>query len=77
MTTEPIPASIVMAICTVQAGMDAVKRDQRNQHGGYQFASTDAIYAELTRRLAGAGLVIMCLEDEPPRIERVALIPTF
>lgn len=68
---QDIHGSIVKAVCAVQIGMEAVKKDSRNQHGGYNFASTDSIYAELTRRLAAAGLMILCLEDEQPEIQRV------
>lgn len=68
---ETIHASIVEAVCKVQAGISAVRKDSPNRHGGYMFASTDAIYAELTHRMAAAGLMVICLEDEPPRIERV------
>jgi len=59
-----IPSEIVKAICKVQSGMSAVKRDGKNQHGGYQFASTDAVYAALTLKLAEVGLSILCLEEE-------------
>lgn len=59
-----IPSEIVKAICKVQSGMQAVKRDGKNQHGGYQFASTDAVYAALTLKLAEVGLSILCLEEE-------------
>lgn len=69
--SEAMHATIVQAVCQVQAGMEAVKKDSFNKHGDYKFSSTDAVYAELTKRLAAAGLVIMCLEDEEPRIERV------
>jgi hypothetical protein len=69
--SETMHPSIVQAICKVQMGMEAVKKDSYNQHGGYKFSSTDAVYAELTKRLADGGLVIICLEDEEPRIERV------
>lgn len=68
---EPIPASIVKAICKVQAGIGAIKKDTKNQHGGYMFASTDSIYAEITRKMAEAGLVVVSLEDKPPEIARV------
>ncbi len=68
----PIPASIVRAICTIQATVDAVKKSQRNQHGGYQFASTDDIYAAVTRKMGEVGLVLLSLEDraEIKRIEK-------
>lgn len=68
----PIHGSIIKAICKVQSTLGAVKKSQKNQHGGYMFASTDDIYAELTRRMSEAGLVIMALEQECEiqRIER-------
>lgn len=68
----PIPASIVRAICTIQATVEAVKKSQRNQHGGYQFASTDDIYAAVTRKMGEVGLILMSLEDraEIKRIEK-------
>lgn len=61
---QDIPGSIVVAICKVQASLDAVAKTQRNGHGGYQFASTDDIYAALTRRLGEVGLAILPLELE-------------
>lgn len=66
-----IPSDIVKAICLVQSGMQAVKRDGKNSHGGYQFASTDAVYAALTLKLAEVGLSILCLEEEVPEIKRI------
>ena len=66
-----IPASIVKAIVTVQAAIASVTKDGKNPHGGYAFASTDAIYAMLTHKLAEAGLAIMCLEDNVPEIVRI------
>src|SRR5690606_6161042 len=59
---DDIPGSIVKAICAVQASMAAVAKSQRNGHGGYNFASTDDIYAALTRKLGEVGLTIMPLE---------------
>lgn len=68
----PIPASIVKAICAIQATLDAVKKSQRNAHGGYDFASTDDIYAALARKMGEVGLMVMALEDtaEVVRIEK-------
>jgi hypothetical protein len=60
----------VLAICKVQATVEAVKKSQRNQHGGYNFASTDDIYAAITRKLGEVGLVVMALEEES-EIKRV------
>lgn len=62
--TEALHGSVVKAICKVQSSLDAVKKSQKNAHGGYMFASTDDIYAEIMRRMADAGLVILSLEDE-------------
>lgn len=69
--TDQIHPTIVQAICMVQAGIQAVKKDAKNPHGGYMFASTDAIYAELTHKMAAAGLAIVVLEDEAPQTERI------
>ncbi len=60
---EQIPGSIVKAICEIKCSLDAVKKTQRNSHGGYMFASTDDIYAALTRKMGEVGLVIVTLED--------------
>jgi hypothetical protein len=68
---KPIPPSIVTAICKVMGAIEAVKKTAKNPHGGYMFASTDDIYAEIIRRQAEAGLVLMCLEEHPPEINRV------
>lgn len=68
---DPIPASIVKAVVTVQGSIGAVAKDGKNHHGGYAFASTDAIYAMLTRKMAEAGLMILCLEDHVPEVVRV------
>lgn len=61
---QPIHPSIVQAICRIQTSLEAVKKSGRNAHGGYQFASTDDIYAALTRKMGEVGLVIMPLEVE-------------
>jgi len=69
---DTIPGSIVAAICRVQASLASVAKSQRNQHGGYQFASTDDIYAALTRKLGEVGLAIVPLElhHEIVRVEK-------
>lgn len=59
----PIPASIVKAICAIQVTVEAVKKSQRNAHGGYNYASTDDIYAAITRKMGEVGLVMLALED--------------
>jgi|GEM_PF-1350246 len=68
----PIPSSIVQAICQIMVTVEAVKKSQRNQHGGYNFASTDDIYAAVTRKMGEVGLILLSLEDrcEIKRIEK-------
>ena len=66
-----IHSSIVQAICMVQSSIGSVAKDSRNQHGGYNFASTDAVYAMVTKKMAEAGLMVLCLEDGTPEIKRV------
>lgn len=61
---EKIPKSIVKAICEIKKSLEAVSKTQKNSHGGYMFASTDDIYAALTRKMGQVGLVIMALEDK-------------
>ena len=58
-----IDSSIVVAICKVQAAVNSVSKSEENKHGGYKYASTDAVYGMLTRKLADAGLTILCMED--------------
>ncbi|WBT40137.1 ERF family protein [Hyphomicrobium sp. DMF-1] len=61
---EKLPKSIVKAICEIKKSLEAVSKTQKNSHGGYMFASTDDIYAALTRKMGQVGLVIMALEDK-------------
>lgn len=67
-----VPASIVQAICQIMVTVDAVKKSQRNQHGGYNYAGTDDIYAAVTRKMGEVGLICMSLEDkcEVKRVEK-------
>lgn len=69
---ETVPASIVKAVCRVQADMGAVAKSTKNQHGGYMFSSADDIYAAVTRKLGQVGLMIMPLEElaETVRVEK-------
>lgn len=69
---DQIPGSIVKAICAIQASLGAVAKSQRNSHGGYSFASTDDIYASLTRKMGEVGLTIVGLETghEVVRVEK-------
>mgnify|MGYP001419002761 CR=1 FL=1 len=60
---DQIHPSIVKAICDIQRTVQAVKKSQKNVHGGYMFASTDDIYAALTHKMGEVGLAVMTLED--------------
>jgi hypothetical protein len=59
----PIPGSIVMAIAAVMANLEAVQKSQENKHGNYKFASTDDIYAAITRKMGEVGLICLPLEE--------------
>lgn len=65
-------ASIVRAVCAIQKSLESVRKSQRNQHGGYHFASTDDIYAALTRKMGEVGLVALAIEEnaEIVRVEK-------
>lgn len=64
MTEQPsIPASIVKAICAIMTDLDAIPKTQRNQHGGYNYSSTDDIYAALTKKMGKVGLICIGLEE--------------
>lgn len=67
----PIHSSIVMAISKIMSVTEAVKKSQRNSHGGYNFSSTDDIYAALTKKMGEVGLVLLTMEkaSEVVRIE--------
>lgn len=69
---ERIPKSIVKAVCEIKKTLEAVSKTGRNGHGGYNFSSTDDIYAALARKMGQVGLVIMPLEEkcEIVRIEK-------
>lgn len=68
---EPIPGSIVKALCAVQSSIGAVAKTQFNKQGGYKFASADDIYAAVARKFGEVGLMIYPLEMEQPEIKRV------
>jgi len=72
----PIPGSIVKALCAVQATLEAVAKSDFNKHGAYKFASTDDIYAAVTRKLGEVGLMIYPLELTPTQ-EQNATVPVF
>jgi len=59
---EPMPKEIAGAICKVMGGISKLPKADRNQHGGYNFASIDAFLAAVNPLCADAGLFIM--QDE-------------
>ena len=61
---QDMPPSVATAISRIQAGIASVRKDGTNTHGGYKFASTDAVYAMLTHAMGEAGLTMVTLEDE-------------
>lgn len=71
-TTTAIPPSIVQAICQIKTSLEAVRKSQKNTHGGYMFASADDIYAALTKKMGEVGLICLGLEDncEIVRVEK-------
>lgn len=68
----PIPASIVRAICAIKSTVEALKKSGKNPHGGYQFSSTDDLYAAIARKMGDVGLMCLALEveNEIKRIEK-------
>ena len=69
---QPVHGSIVKAICRIMSTVEAVKKSQRNAHGGYNFASTDDIYASVTHKMGDCGLVLITREEscEIVRVEK-------
>lgn len=65
----PMPAKVSDAICIVMANMESVAKSGKNTHGNYNFASTDDIYAALTKKMGDARLAITALEDEWAMVE--------
>jgi len=69
---NPIPSSIVLAIAAVMSSLEAVKKSNKNTHGGYNFASTDDIYAAITKKMGEIGFVVIAMEEAPPEIKSVS-----
>lgn len=61
-TLVVFPPTIVKAICAIKAEVEAVKKSQKNQHGGYMFSSTDDIYAAVARKMGQVGLICLSFE---------------
>lgn len=71
-TVQTVPPSIVAAVCKIMCAVESVRKSQKNQHGGYMFASTDDIYAALTHKMGEVGLILITREDscEIVRVEK-------
>ncbi len=67
----PISASIVIAIAAVMSTLEAVKKSNKNLHGGYNYASTDDIYAAITKKMGELSFVILTLEESAPEIKSI------
>lgn len=65
---DTIPAAIVKAIATIKAHAEAVKKSEYNKHGGYNFSSTDDIYAAVARKMGEVGLITLPLELRHDRV---------
>lgn len=59
----PVPGSIVTGICKIKATVEALKKSQFNDHGRYNFSSTDDLYAAVARKMGEVGLTCIALED--------------
>ena len=71
MNSFEMPGSIVKAVCQVKAGLEtAIKHDCKNNHGGYTYASAEAIYAALSKRMGQAGLAAFSMQDREPEVEK-------
>lgn len=57
-----MPAQVAAAVVSVMKGVKALEKKDRNQHGGYEFASVDAFLAAVNPLCAEAGLIV--LQDE-------------
>jgi hypothetical protein len=62
MTIPPMPAKVATAIVQVMGAVPKLVKDDRNQHGGYQFTSVDDFLQAIRPLCAAAGLVIV--QDE-------------
>lgn len=67
----PIPASIVHAIAAVMSTMEAVKKSNKNLHGGYNYSSTDDIYAAITKKMGELRFIVLGLEESAPEIKTI------
>lgn len=66
---QPVPANLAGALALAQQKCGAVKKDARNTHHGYSYASAEAVIAEAKRALADTGLALVPSEQSLERLE--------
>lgn len=66
---QPVPANLAGALALAQQKCGAVKKDARNTHHGYSYASAEAVIAEAKRALADTGLALVPSEQSLERIQ--------
>lgn len=66
---QKIPPSIAVAIAKVMQAVGTIGKDAHNKHGGYDYASVDAVYEGCRKAMAEAGLVIIPMEEEVAKID--------
>lgn len=59
-----IPGDIVKAIVSIKSNISKIAHDAENKHGGYRYASGDAIYDALRKLMAEHGLVVLVMETD-------------
>jgi len=65
-----IPAEIAIAIGAVMAQVKSLPKGERNDHGGYAFASIDAFLAAIGPLCSAAGLIVVQDEESMETIDR-------
>jgi hypothetical protein len=69
-TTTGMPADIAKAIGEVMAQVKSLPKGERNEHGGYNFASIDDFLAAIGPLCSAAGLIVYQDEDSIDLIDR-------
>lgn len=59
----PLPPKIAEAIAKVMGSIEKLQKEDRNQHGGYNFASIDTFLEEVRPKCVDAGLLIIPDEE--------------
>jgi hypothetical protein len=63
-----IPQSIAKAIVQVMTKVETIKKDAKNTHGNYDYASVDSVYEGTRKAMAEAGLIILPMEEEATQV---------